>query len=185
VRVRRCSLWDLCSGVDGHYQVTGPINKAQFKEANAALILCPDHPSAASTVNGSPEQKKTRSRLDGNSRAPPPNGVSTTRLIWVFTDNKQLCHSGESESRRRTRGRVHVHFDAEALDPEIVPANSYAAPGGLQPHEAIALITELSALRPVVSATVASWDPAFDEEVRLARALMDVIESIALVMDRS
>jgi arginase len=80
--------------------------------------------------------------------------------------------------------QVHVHFDADALDPEIAPANSYAASGGLQPHEVIALIHEVSALRPVVSATIASWDPSFDREGRLGAALTDVIEAIALVVKR-
>jgi arginase len=102
----------------------------------------------------------------------------------------QECQSPDTRGTALARliadvDRVHVHFDADALDPEIAPANSYAASEGLQPDEVIALITELSALRPVVSATIASWDPSFDREARLGRALTEVIEAIALVIDHS
>jgi len=77
---------------------------------------------------------------------------------------------------------IHIHFDADVLDPDIAPANSYASPGGLQPVDVMTLINEVSTLRPVVSATVASWDPAFDPEAKLLHALLDVIDGLAQVI---
>lgn len=111
------------------------------------------------------------------------------RASDIGTLDVEECQSATTRGMALARlvsdvDQVHVHFDADALDPEIAPANSYAAAGGLQPREVIALVSELSALRPVVSATIASWDPSFDREGRLGHALSDVIESIALVVSR-
>jgi hypothetical protein len=51
-------LWDICGATDRHYQTTGPINDAQRTESNAALLLCPEHPAAATMANGSVEQQE-------------------------------------------------------------------------------------------------------------------------------
>lgn len=56
-------LWDICADVAGFLQTTGPINDAQRKETNAALILCPNHPAAQIMANGSPEQAEREQGL--------------------------------------------------------------------------------------------------------------------------
>lgn len=56
-------LWDICGATDRHYQTTGPINEAQRVESNAALMLCPDHPAAATMASGSVEQQEREAGL--------------------------------------------------------------------------------------------------------------------------
>ena len=72
------------------------------------------------------------------------------------------------------RGRVrsvHVHLDLDVLDPEVVgPANEFAPEGGLTVEEVEAAIRAISEHFIVASANVASYDPARDEEGRVARA---------------
>jgi len=112
------------------------------------------------------------------------------RLLLESTEIGRLdVEQCRSQSARRAAlaklvadvDRVHIHFDADVLDPGIAPANSYAAQHGLRTVDALTLIHEVSALRPVASATVASWDPEFDPEGRLLHALTDVIEALAHV----
>jgi hypothetical protein len=56
-------LWQICARKDHFYATNGPLNDAQRTEANGALILCPDHPGAATMANGSPEQNERNSGL--------------------------------------------------------------------------------------------------------------------------
>ncbi|MGP6172052.1 hypothetical protein ACTU6V_12700 [Microbacterium sp. A204] len=51
-------LWSVCADVDGPYQTNGPLNDVQRAEIAGALMLCPDHPSAAIMANGSAEQQE-------------------------------------------------------------------------------------------------------------------------------
>jgi len=51
-------LWGICAQNASFYQTNGPINENQRIEAAGALMLCPDHPSAATMANGSVEQQE-------------------------------------------------------------------------------------------------------------------------------
>lgn len=57
------TLWRLCAETAGFYQTNGPISQNQSIEAAGALMLCPDHPSAAIMANGSQEQQERNSGL--------------------------------------------------------------------------------------------------------------------------
>ena len=75
--------------------------------------------------------------------------------------------------------RVHMHLDADVLDPGIAPANDYAAPGGMAVADVQMLIERVSRLRPVVSVTIASWDPGLDQHSRLSQALLAIADTLA------
>lgn len=57
------TLWGICAETANFYQKNGPINQNQSIEAAGALMLCPDHPSAAIMANGSQEQQERNSGL--------------------------------------------------------------------------------------------------------------------------
>lgn len=56
-------LWSICAENAGFVQTNGPISDGQRTEAAGALMLCPDHPSAAVMANGSQEQQERDSGL--------------------------------------------------------------------------------------------------------------------------
>jgi arginase len=76
---------------------------------------------------------------------------------------------------------VHFHVDLDVHDPSIAPANGYAAAGGLTAGD-VRLVLHLAAARlPVVSATLASWDPSFDVGDRMRDTALALLEEIAAV----
>jgi arginase len=80
---------------------------------------------------------------------------------------------------------VHVHVDLDVHDPSIAPANGYAAPDGLSADDVARIVSQTAAVLPVVSATLASYDPAYDPVGRMretALNLLLLIASIATVM---
>jgi arginase len=69
--------------------------------------------------------------------------------------------------------RVHVHLDLDVLDPTAVsPANEFAPEGGLSGAELEACIRRIRESFEVASATVASYDPSFDQEKHVLEAAM-------------
>ena len=59
--------------------------------------------------------------------------------------------------------RIYLHFDLDVLDPEVTPANEFAAPNGLsveQIQEAIQLIGERFT---ICASGIASYDPQYDK----------------------
>ena len=74
---------------------------------------------------------------------------------------------------------VHLHVDLDVHDPSIAPANGYAAPGGLSAEEVRQVLRLAAAHLPVVSATLASWDPSYDVADRLRDTALALLEEIA------
>lgn len=74
---------------------------------------------------------------------------------------------------------VHFHVDLDVHDPSIALANSYAAPDGLSADAVQALLRRTADRLPVVSATLASYDPAFDPVGRMQSTALDLLELLA------
>jgi arginase len=67
--------------------------------------------------------------------------------------------------------RVHVHLDLDVLDPEVVgPANEFALEGGISAEETEACVKAIRERFEIASATVAPYDPSFDQERRVLEA---------------
>ena len=82
---------------------------------------------------------------------------------------------------------VHFHIDLDVHDPSIAPANNYAAPDGLTADNVQMLLRSTVDRLPVISATLASYDPALDPAGRMqntALALLDLLADLASVDDR-
>jgi arginase len=82
-----------------------------------------------------------------------------------------------------TRGldQVHLHVDVDVLDTSVGRPNSYAAPGGMQVDHVVDLIEQVGRSLPVVSSTLASWDPALDDG-RIASAALRIAAALASAM---
>ncbi len=73
---------------------------------------------------------------------------------------------------------LHLHVDLDVLDTAVGGANAYAVPGGLTDHELRAVVRAAADRLPVVSATLASWDPAHDVDHRVRDAGLDLLQEI-------
>ena len=74
---------------------------------------------------------------------------------------------------------VHFHVDLDVHDPSIAPANSYAAADGLSADAVHELLHRTADRMPVVSATLASYDPIFDSARRMEGVALDLLELLA------
>ncbi len=78
---------------------------------------------------------------------------------------------------------IHIHIDLDVLDPDAVaPANDYAAPDGLSARDVEQVVRSVANRAPVVSATLASFDPACDSEGQMYRTALDLIEVLSTVL---
>jgi arginase len=75
--------------------------------------------------------------------------------------------------------RIHLHIDADVLDPSLGRANGYASPGGMMPADVTAVIHAARIRQPIVSASIAAWDPAEDATSDLVHVLVDLARVVA------
>jgi arginase len=67
-------------------------------------------------------------------------------------------------------------------DPDAVaPANGYAVGDGLLAADVLRLVEQAAERLPVVSATLASWDPAHDRDGRVQEAALELLARLAAV----
>jgi arginase len=74
---------------------------------------------------------------------------------------------------------VHFHVDLDVHDPSIAPANGFAAPDGLSAADVLRVLDLAAARVPLVSATLASYDPAHDVEGRMRETALALLEAVA------
>lgn len=63
--------------------------------------------------------------------------------------------------------------------PSIAPADSYAVPGGLLAEDVQQLLRQTADRLPIVSATLASYDPDFDSAGQMRDTALDLLELLA------
>lgn len=80
---------------------------------------------------------------------------------------------------------LHVHIDLDVLDTSVGRANGYATSGGLQVEELRAVLRAAAGRLPVVSATLASWDPALDLDGGLLDVALVALEDIGTMLATS
>lgn len=75
----------------------------------------------------------------------------------------------------RRVGRLYVHVDLDALDPEVIHANYLPTPGGLAPQEVVAAAGAALAGAPLGAVGIASYDPAEDERDPGPRVVAEIL----------
>jgi arginase len=77
---------------------------------------------------------------------------------------------------------VHVHVDLDVHDPDAVaPANGFAARDGLLADDVQRLVRQAADRMPIVAATLAAYDPAYDDTGRMRETALDLLELLAAV----
>jgi arginase len=77
---------------------------------------------------------------------------------------------------------VHLHVDLDVYDPSIAPANSYAAPDGLSAADVQSIAEDTAGRLPIVSSTLAAYDPELDSAGRMRDTALDLLELVAGLM---
>ncbi|WP_430790577.1 arginase family protein [Actinoplanes sp. G11-F43] len=114
------------------------------------------------------------------------SALQSSSVAWMPPD-----HARDLNDLRRTIEDladrvdvVHVHVDLDVHDPSIAPANSYAAANGLSANEVQQVVRQVAIRIPVASATLASYDPAYDPHGRMARTALELLTLLARLAGR-
>jgi arginase len=75
--------------------------------------------------------------------------------------------------------RLVVHVDLDVLDPKHGRANEFAAEGGLSPEQILRIIAIARRRFEIVGLELASYDPACDEDGRVARIGAELVRATA------
>jgi arginase len=83
-------------------------------------------------------------------------------------------------------GELYLHLDLDVFDPDTVaPANPYAEPGGLAPHEVHAAIDTLAARCVIAATALTAFDPTCDADDRMLGAALNAMRVLARALDRN
>ncbi len=74
---------------------------------------------------------------------------------------------------------VYVHVDMDVTEPDPVPANEFAVPGGLSDAEIAGLLDTIAAAVPLAAAGVTAYDPGLDPDASMRARYLAVIEHLA------
>jgi arginase len=75
--------------------------------------------------------------------------------------------------------RLLVHVDLDVLDPSHGRANEFAEDGGLSPEDILRVIEIARRRFPIVALELASYDPACDEDGRVARIGARIVRAVS------
>lgn len=79
---------------------------------------------------------------------------------------------------QRSTDRVYLHLDLDVLDFSIAQANAFARPDGLTLDELEAAIRQVKAHFTICGCGIASFDPALDENGKMAEAVQRLVPTL-------
>jgi arginase len=104
--------------------------------------------------------------------------LNSTDVAWLSPELLRQSLDAELDALRARVRTVYVHLDLDVLDPSVGKVNSYAAPGGLTLEELRATLSGIVQRFRVGAVALTAYDPAYDDDGRVARAAFDVLETI-------
>jgi len=88
-----------------------------------------------------------------------------------------LLDPSATTALRQTIG--YLHLDPDVFDPDSVgTGNDHPAPGGLSAAQLCSAIAEIKARVPIGTASIASYDPAFDKTQAVCQALFAALDAV-------
>ena len=141
----------------------------------------------ARTIPGFRPVREDNVVLVGGRGADSPEKVRLRDSGVSVVEERRIREVGSAEALgaalepvRARVGRAHVHLDLDVLDPDTVGlANEFAPKGGLTADEVEESILVIRERLEVASATVASYDPSFDQKGRVLRAGITFARALA------
>ncbi len=96
----------------------------------------------------------------------PGEGPALTRsgIVRLSAEASPAAIDAALQAVAGTMEKFYVHLDMDALDPSEGRANGYTARGGFTNEKLQALLAAVAGNLPVQALTIASYDPAYDNE---------------------
>ncbi len=173
----RAVLW-----LDAHPDYNTPdTTTSGFMDGTGAAALVGDAwRSAAARVPHFRPLPKDRLLFVGVRDIDPEEGerLAADRIAVVAPE--MLGAEGLAAASRVASGAAsgYVHFDLDVLDPDPVPANEFAAPGGIPLADALDFLRGLPGRFPVTAAAVTAYDPGLDRDGSVLGAYRQVIATL-------
>lgn len=106
--------------------------------------------------------------------------VNNIRHITVEENrkNKNAIKAACVEFVKSGIEKIHLHIDADVIDPSVAVANSYVVEKGFNKEEITEIINSCGAMLPFTSLTIASYDPLFDTDKRMLKIIQELIYSV-------
>lgn len=117
------------------------------------------------------EQQKEHGSQDVRETAIHSFDLEQVRKIGVVTAVEQ----GIEKLRRNSLKGIWVHFDADVLNDDVMPAVDYRWPDGLRWEEASAALKTLMASGQVVGINIGIFNPSMDADGSIARNLVSCL----------
>jgi arginase len=73
---------------------------------------------------------------------------------------------------------LYIHFDVDVMDPSLIPAVSYPAPGGPGLEDLKMVFENLARARMIAGVSVSTWNPDLDEDGRSQDLCMQVLNCL-------
>lgn len=106
------------------------------------------------------------------------NGINYITVDQIKNSRERVIESAFFKLIENGIQKLHIHVDADVIDPSIAPANSYSAINGLSKEDLFETIKLFTDKIPITSLTIASYDPLFDIEDRMLTMLYELIQTI-------
>ena len=106
------------------------------------------------------------------------NGITKITVDEIRERGIDKLKTACAELIRSGTRKIHLHIDVDVIDPSVAPSNSYAVENGLDRGEIFSLINSCINEIPVASATIASYDPAYDANGKMLDIINELIEKI-------
>ena len=95
------------------------------------------------------------------------NKINQVPVKQIFDVEREALKLACTQLSANGVQKLHVHIDADVLDPSVAPANSFAVNNGLSKQGLIKILKYTLKRLPVLSLTVASYDPSYDVDNRM------------------
>ena len=167
----------------GDLQTPETTTSGFFDGMGLALLTGRCWRALASTIPGFlPVPDEAVALVGGHDLEPAEESLlRSSGMTWVPPARVRAADGAVQEVFTRLAAHVealHVHVDLDVLDTSVGRANGYAAPGGLDGDEVRAVLRAAASRLPLASATLASWDPAYDVDGRVLSTALDVLQEI-------
>lgn len=106
---------------------------------------------------------------------PLPEGLRAYDLRTLRRVGLQRAMQEALDHLRPHTGGLWIHFDADVLSDDVMPAVDYRLPDGLSWREAETLLRAAFASGSIVGMDVTIFNPRLDPDGRIARALVDLL----------
>jgi arginase len=106
-------------------------------------------------------------------------GASDVRRIATSDLDGSLGALGAALDQLGDGKAIYLHVDLDVLDPSVGRANEYAAKSGLTLDRLLESIAAIRDRREIAAATISAYDPACDDDGRIAAAAVEVARAIA------